>query len=104
MKETIAFSSEGMDAETGFARYRQLYAQGADVERVSVLGQQLGNGLEAVAPLAAEAPGLDEQIAPRPRGLGQRIGPLALGRRVDRRHLVALLEQPLVDVLAEGRL
>lgn len=34
MKETIAFSSEGMDAETGFARYRQLYAQGADVERL----------------------------------------------------------------------
>jgi hypothetical protein len=34
VKETIAFSSEGMDAETGFARYRQLYAQGADVERL----------------------------------------------------------------------
>ena len=30
-----------MDAETGFARYRQLYAQGADVERLEAKAAKL---------------------------------------------------------------
>ncbi len=34
MKEAIGFSSEGMDQDLAFADYRQLYANGADVERL----------------------------------------------------------------------
>ncbi|WP_343528064.1 hypothetical protein [Sphingomonas sp.] len=34
MKERIGFSSEGMAEDEAFARYRQLYAQGADVLRL----------------------------------------------------------------------